>query len=82
MTGLMLGGGYGFLQGNYGLPADNIVSANVILADGSVVVASEDSRPDLLWALKGAGHNFGIVSSYEYKIYERPARDLWTVADM
>ena len=77
--GPMLGGGYGLLQGKYGLLADNLISARVVLANGTMVTASTDSHPDLLWAVKGAGHNFGIVTSIEYKVYDVPPNDEWTV---
>jgi hypothetical protein len=58
-----------------------LVRANVILANGSSVTASETSHPDLFWALKGAGHDFGIVSSYRYKVYDKPSKDELSVAD-
>jgi hypothetical protein len=70
----MLGGGHGWLQGQYGLMADNLVSARLVLANGSAITVSDTEHADLFWALKGAGHNFGIVTSFEYKIYDR-ARD-------
>ncbi len=63
-----LGGGHGWLQGHYGLIADQFVSANVILANGSLITVDENS--ELFWALKGAGHNFGIVTSITSKIYD------------
>jgi FAD/FMN-containing dehydrogenase len=67
--GAGLGGGHGRLQGLHGLIADNIVSAEVVLADGEKVTASTEENPDLYWALRGAGHNFGIVTSFTYKVY-------------
>ena len=70
LLGPALGGGHGLLQGKYGLLADQIVSARVVLANGTVVTASASQHPDLLWALKGAGHNFGIVSEVTYRIYD------------
>lgn len=74
----MLGGGHGFLQGRYGLAADQLVSARVVIANGSIVTASQSSNPDLFWALRGAGHNFGIVTEVEYKIYDiPPGKDQW-----
>jgi hypothetical protein len=69
--GIMLGGGHGYLQGLYGLPADQILEARVVLADGNSVTASAKSNHDLFWALRGAGHNFGIVTGLKYKVYER-----------
>ncbi|KAI4174451.1 MAG: hypothetical protein LQ348_006376 [Seirophora lacunosa] len=78
-VGAMLGGGHGILQGRYGLIADNLLSAEVVLANGSLATASSTSHPDLFWALRGAGHNFGIVTSYRFKIYDVPPDNSWTV---
>lgn len=78
----MLGGGHGFLQGRFGLALDNLLSARVVLGNGSVVTASEQTRPDLFWALRGAGHNFGVVTEVEYKIYDVPVENTWIFADM
>ncbi|KAF5710069.1 transcriptional regulatory [Fusarium mundagurra] len=64
------GGGHGWLQGQYGLASDQVISARVVLPNGDAVTASEDSNPDLFWALRGAGHNFGIVTEWEYRIYD------------
>ena len=72
-TGLMgpaLGGGHGLLQGHYGLVADQIVEARVVLASGQAVTVSAASNPDLFYAPKGAGHNFGVVTSLKIKIYD------------
>jgi FAD/FMN-containing dehydrogenase len=69
IAGLTLGGGVGWLQGAYGAAIDNLLSAEVVLATGDVVIASEDSEPDLFWALRGGGGNFGIVSSFEFRAY-------------
>ncbi|KAJ0117378.1 hypothetical protein J7T55_003792 [Diaporthe amygdali] len=66
----MLGGGHGWLQGQHGLLADNILSARVVLADGTAVTASPTVNSDLFWALRGAGHNFGVVTSVEYRIFD------------
>jgi FAD/FMN-containing dehydrogenase len=69
IAGLTLGGGLGFLMGRLGLSCDNLVSAEVVLADGAVVRASSDSHPDLFWALRGGGGNFGVVTSFEYELH-------------
>ncbi|KAF5586480.1 6-hydroxy-d-nicotine oxidase [Fusarium pseudocircinatum] len=66
----VLGGGHGWLQGQYGLASDQVISARVVLPNGDAVTASEDSNTDLFWALRGAGHNFGIVTEWEYRIYD------------
>lgn len=71
IAGIMLGGGHGYLQGSHGLLADYILEARVVLADGSRVTTSPDENNDLFWALRGAGHNFGIVTGLKFKIYER-----------
>lgn len=67
--GAILGGGIGFLTGEYGLGVDNVVSMNVILADGSLRKVTESSSPDLFWALRGAAPNFGIVASAVLRSY-------------
>lgn len=74
--GPALGGGHGWLQGHHGLVADQFVSANIVLADGSFKTI--DASSDLWWALKGAGHNFGIVTSVTAKIYDIQHRD-WAI---
>lgn len=71
-----LGGGHGRHEGLYGLISDNLINLNVVLADGTSVRVNETSHPDLLWAMKGAGHNFGIVTSFELKIWPREV-DTW-----
>ncbi|KAL4863969.1 hypothetical protein BDV12DRAFT_206079 [Aspergillus spectabilis] len=70
--GLTLGGGYGWLSGAYGLTIDNLLSATIILADGSIITASPASHADLFWALRGAGYNFGIVTSFTFQAHDQP----------
>jgi FAD/FMN-containing dehydrogenase len=69
MAGLTLGGGYGPLAGKYGLVADNLLSAQVVTADGHLVTASAREHPDLFWALRGGGGNFGVVVTLEYRLH-------------
>ena len=67
----------------YGLMADNLLSARLILANGSAITVSNSEHSELFWALKGAGHNFGIVTSFSYKIYDRTAEnENWAVDTM
>ena len=67
--GFTLGGGYGWLSPKYGLACDNLVAAEVVTADGSVVHCSDDENADLMWGLRGGGGNFGVVTSYELSLH-------------
>lgn len=69
IAGLTLGGGFGYLTRRYGWTSDNVLSMEVVTADGHVVRASEKENSDLFWGLRGGGGNFGVVTNFEYKLY-------------
>jgi FAD/FMN-containing dehydrogenase len=70
VAGLTLGGGSGWLERMYGLACDNLVSVDLVLANGEQVTASKDSHPELFWALHGGGGNFGVATSFEFQLYD------------
>ncbi|MEX5636976.1 FAD-binding oxidoreductase [Parafrankia sp. FMc2] len=72
MVGLSLAGGYGPLSGRFGLAVDNVLSVDLVLADGSAVTADPEHEPDLFWALRGGGGNFGVVTAMNIRLHRVP----------
>ena len=70
IAGLTLNGGYGYLSREYGLAADNLVSVDIVTADGQVRTANAEENEDLFWAVRGGGGNFGVVTSFEFELHE------------
>ncbi|KAF6231778.1 hypothetical protein HO173_010080 [Letharia columbiana] len=75
--GLTLGGGYGWLSGRYGLTIDSLLQVQIVLGDGSINTASENENPDLFWAVRGAGHGFGVVSEFVFETHEQK-NNIWS----
>ncbi len=69
LAGLTLGGGLGWFMGKYGLTIDNLLSVDLVTADGQTLRASETSHPDLFWAVRGGGGNFGVATSFEFQLH-------------
>ncbi|KAK7225258.1 hypothetical protein V2G26_013261 [Clonostachys chloroleuca] len=77
VSGLTLGGGLSYWMNEFGMPVDNLISANLVTASGELIEVSEHKNEDLLWAIKGAGPNFGIVTSLRMKVHPRENVKVW-----
>ena len=75
VSGLTLGGGIGYLARGFGLSLDNLISADVVTADGKFLIASEKQNEDLFWAIRGGGGNFGVLTSLEFRVH--PVKDIY-----
>jgi FAD/FMN-containing dehydrogenase len=75
VAGLTLGGGFGWLMGSHGLAADNLHAVELVTADGSVLRVDAENQPDLFWAIRGGGGNFGVVARFEFRLH--PVRDVF-----
>ncbi|KAL1714455.1 hypothetical protein EV715DRAFT_295074 [Schizophyllum commune] len=71
VAGLTLGGGFGYLSGQHGLALDNMVEATVVLADGTILLASASKHPDLFFGIRGGGSNFGVVTEFVFRLHEQ-----------
>jgi len=69
IAGFTLGGGFGWISRKFGLTVDNLISVDIVTADGKLVSASEKENPDLFWAVRGGGANFGVVTAFEYRLH-------------
>ena len=82
MAGASLGGGIGFYSSMFGAISDSLLSIEMVVASGELVTASESHNPELFWAMKGAGANFGVAISLTYKLYDSPNEGKVLNADM